>query len=80
MKKKLLALGAGMAATVATTVTAFASGGGGFDVGAAIGTGVTEIQTTAMGAIGAVAPVAIAIVGAILGVKIGIRAFRSLVG
>jgi hypothetical protein len=33
-----------------------------------------------MSAIGTVAPVAIAIAGAVIGVKIAIRAFRSLVG
>ncbi len=50
------------------------------DINDALVTGITAIQSQAMDAIGAVAPVAIGITGAILGVKIGIRAFRSIVG
>ncbi len=52
----------------------------GMDISAAIGTGLTDIQATAMDAIGAVAPVAIAIAGAVIGVRVALRAFRSLVG
>jgi hypothetical protein len=59
------------------TVTAFASG---IDITGAITTGMGEIQTTAFSAIGAVAPIAVSIAGAVIGVKIAIRALRSVVG
>ncbi len=65
-------------AVIGGAVASFAADG--LDISTALGTGLTDIQATAMDAIGSVAPVAIAIAGAVIGVKVAIRAFRSLVG
>ena len=51
-----------------------------FDPTAAITAGVTALESQVMGIIAVVAPVAIAIVGAIIAIRKGISVFRSLVG
>jgi hypothetical protein len=79
MKKKLVAIGTAVALSVAMTVTAFATTTGP-DITGAITTGVTEIQTQAFSSINAVAPIAIVIIGAVMGVRIAIRALRAIVG
>ncbi len=76
--KKLAFIGTSATAIVVGGVMSFAADT--VDVTGALTTGIAEIQTQAMSAISAVAPVAIAITGAVLGVRIGIRAFRSIVG
>lgn len=43
-------------------------------------TGLTTIQTSAMGMIGTALPPALAILGAFVAVKLGIRFFRSVTG
>lgn len=52
----------------------------GFDVVTPISEGMASLVSQAMEVIGAVAPGAIAIVGAILAIRIGIGVFRTLVG
>jgi len=51
-----------------------------FDVVAPIQTGMTELVGQVMNVIGAVAPGAIAIIGTVLAIRVGINVFRSLVG
>jgi lysozyme family protein len=67
-------------AVTAMSVPAFASAASTVDITGAITTGIASIQTQAFSAIGAVAPVAVSIVGAVMGVRIAIRALRSVVG
>jgi len=50
-----------------------------FDVVAPITAGMDTLVTQVMSVIGAVAPGAIAIVGSVLAITVGIRVFRSLV-
>ncbi len=74
--KKLAFIGTSGLAILGANVMSFAAD---VDITGAITSGIGGIQTQAMEAIGAAAPVAIAITGAVLTVKIGIRAFRSIV-
>lgn len=50
------------------------------DVAAAMVTAVTSIATSATGAIGDIVPVAAPVLGAILIVGIGIKAFKKIAG
>ena len=51
-----------------------------FDPVPAIQTGVTALQTQVFEIIAVVAPIAIAILGAIIAIRKGMSVFRSLVG
>jgi len=50
------------------------------DLPGIIGNGMSDMVSQATGIVGAVAPGAIAIVGMVLAVRLGINIFRSLVG
>lgn len=50
-----------------------------FDIVAPITAGMQELVTQVTSVIGAIAPGAIAIVGAVIAIRLGIRVFRSLV-
>lgn len=77
MKKNILRVSIMTAVCVMIlSVTAFAAGT--FDATSAITTGVSEIQTQVMSVIGAAAPVAIGIAGAVIAIKKGISVFKSL--
>ena len=49
-------------------------------VGTALVSSLTEIGTSIMGTIGAVLPVAIPVLGAIVVIGVGIRVFKKLAG
>ena len=77
VKKKMMFIITSLVMTLTYSAMAFAAANQ--DIVDAITTGVGDVKTTAIDVIGAVAPVAIAIMGAGIAVKVGLRWFRSLV-
>ena len=75
LKEKLKALPVVIGATLLPVVNAFAAEG---DVTSSMTTALTAVKTDAMSAIGAVAPIAIAIAGAFLVWRLGMRFFKSI--
>lgn len=71
--KKLLALIGVMAMIVALAVPAFAAAP---DIPGAVTTALQTVQSDALGLIASVLPYALAIMGAIVVVTVGIRAFK----
>jgi hypothetical protein len=51
-----------------------------FDAVDAISTGVSGVQSQAMGIIGVVAPAALIILGAVIAIRKGMSLFRGLIG
>jgi chromate transport protein ChrA len=49
-----------------------------FDMAAAIGTGITGIQEQVMAILAVVAPAAIVITGAFIGLRMALKAFRKI--
>lgn len=74
MRKKILALCAVLALVVALAVPAFADGESAIQT--AVTGALTTVQSDALSLIAAVLPYALAIMGAIVVVTIGIRAFK----
>jgi len=64
----------------AMAIPAFATGEGGAagDINSAVSTGLQSVQSQAMSLIATILPYALAIMGAVLVVMIGIRVFKSV--
>lgn len=76
--KRAIAMIFALVMVVAMAIPAFAEGESAVDINSAVSTGLASVQSQAMTLIATILPYALAIMGAVLVVMIGIRVFKSV--
>lgn len=77
MKKSMYVLPVSTIGALAYAVPVFAAEGD-VDVTGMLTTAFTSVQTTMMGTIAAIVPIALVVVGAVMAVRFGVKFFRGL--